>query len=110
MHDTLLQRRDAQRADERLRLWEETREKLRRALGELLPGERVIVFGSIVQRGRFNAASDIDLALFHEPCDRSIFSLQAALEERMQRPVDLVVLPEIRFAEKIIQEGDEWTL
>ena len=41
----------------------ETRRQLRAALAELLPGGKVIVFGSMTKAGVFNDASDIDLAL-----------------------------------------------
>ncbi len=60
---TLLQTRDAARRQRRLQAREETRERLRRVLTDLIPGERVIIFGSLVRPGVFNDASDIDLAL-----------------------------------------------
>ena len=74
---TLLQERDAERQRQRLVLFDRTREELRAALGAVLPASRVIVFGSLTKRGVFNAASDLDLALFEEPAGRSIFGLMA---------------------------------
>lgn len=105
---TLLLQRDAKRREARLLLWEETRGALQLALRELLPGARVFVYGSLTRRGTFRAASDIDLALVEEPRDKTIWLLQAELEERLRRPIDLVLLGETRLRDKILQEGEEW--
>ena len=106
---TLLQKRDAERQRQRLVLFDRTREELRAALGEVLPASKVIVFGSLTKRGVFNAASDIDLALFEEPEGKSIFGLMAELEERMRRHVDILMLEKTRLKEKILREGEVWT-
>ncbi len=106
---TLLQERDERRLEARLRLWEETRRSLQSALGELFPGTRVWLYGSLTRRGFFNSASDIDLALTEEPRGKTIWLLQAELEERVGRPVDIVLLSETRLREKILREGEEWT-
>lgn len=106
---TLLQERDERRREARLRLWEATRQQLRAALAESLPGRRVWLFGSITHPGQFHADSDIDLALTEEPAGKSIFGLQAELENRLERPIDLVLLNETRLQEKIRREGEEWT-
>lgn len=106
---TLLQKRDAERQQQRLVLFDRTREELRAALRELLPASRIIVFGSLTKRGVFNAASDIDLALYEEPAGQSIFGLMAGIEERMRRSVDVVILSETRLREKILREGEVWT-
>ena len=74
----------------------------------MLPASRVIVFGSLTKRGVFNAASDLDLALFEEPAGRSIFGLMAELEERMRRHVDVLLLEKTRLKEKILREGEIW--
>jgi predicted nucleotidyltransferase len=110
MQRTLLQRRDEQRKLRRLELWEQARLQLRGLLAELLPGKRVFVFGSLAKRGAFNDASDVDIALLEEPEEMSIFGLQGLLEERMRRPVDVVLLNECRFKEKVLREGEEWML
>lgn len=106
---TLLQKRDAERQRQRLVLFDRTREELRAALREVLPASRVIVFGSLTKRGVFNAASDIDLALYAEPAGRSIFGLMAELEERMRRHVDVLLIDKTRLKEKILREGEVWT-
>ncbi len=107
---TFLKARDAARRQRRLQVREETRERLRSALTDLIPGERVIVFGSITQPGVFNDASDIDLALEREPSTISRGCLMVELMERMARRVDIVLLAECRLREKILREGEVWTL
>ena len=82
---------------------------LKTALAELLPGQRCVVFGSLLRPGRFHAKSDVDLALLAEPRGCSEYRLQALLEERMHRPVDLLLLPESRLREKILGQGELWT-
>lgn len=106
---TLLQKRDADRQARRLVLFDETRARLREVLAEVLPGTRVIIFGSLTKRGTFNDASDIDLALFEEPAGKSIFGLMADIDERMRRPVDILILETTRLKEKILREGEVWT-
>ena len=69
----------------------------------------VVVFGSLTKRGVFNAASDIDLALFSEPEEKTIFGFMAEIEERMRRPVDVLLLEKTRLKEKILREGEVWT-
>jgi predicted nucleotidyltransferase len=107
---TLLQQMEHERKErlERLRL--ATRADLETALRELLPGERVIVFGSLTKPGRFQDASDVDIALEAEPAHLSQYQLIALLAERLGRPVDVVLLPECRLREKIEREGEPWTL
>jgi predicted nucleotidyltransferase len=105
---TLLQERDAARAARRAELFGATRQALRVAVEELIPGKEIILFGSITRCGVFNARSDIDIALEQEPTPLSTAQLVEALEERLRRSVDLVLLPQCRFAEKIRREGERW--
>lgn len=106
---TLLQRMTSERAraHEKLRL--ETRLRLRDALRAIAPAEEVIVFGSLVKPGRFTENSDVDLALQTAPSATTIYQLSSLLAERMERSVDIVILPECRFAERIAREGETWT-
>ena len=87
----------------------ETAAALKAAMAEVLPGRPYVVFGSLIQAGRFNKRSDVDIALFDEVPGMSEYRLRAALEERLHRPVDLVLLPESRLREKILREGKLWT-
>ena len=107
---TLLQERDAARRRRRLHIREETREKLRSALADLIPGERVVVFGSLVSPGVFNDASDVDIALERHPPAMSAGCLMVELMERLGRNVDVVMLSECRLRAKILREGETWTI
>jgi predicted nucleotidyltransferase len=105
---TLLTQMAAERRDavEALRL--RTRERLRAALRELLPGRVCWVYGSLTQPGRFAEWSDVDLALEKEPEGRSIYLLMSLLSERVGREVDLTLLGETRLRGKIVKEGERW--
>jgi predicted nucleotidyltransferase len=102
MEQERLQRR------ERLRL--EVRRQLRDVLPQAIPSQRVIVFGSLAKPGRFSEESDIDLALESEPPGMSLYQLASRLAERMGRRVDVLLLHECRFQEKILREGETWML
>ena len=75
------------------------------ALRELMPGEKAVLFGSVAKPGKFRENSDVDVALFATPARVSEFSLQVFLEESLGRSVDVVMLPDCRFREKILREG-----
>jgi predicted nucleotidyltransferase len=107
---TLLQQMDQDRAEERETLRLEVRRQLRLVLLELLPAARLWIFGSLTRPGGFQQASDVDLALEGEPAGMSIYQLTALLSERLGRSVDVVLLPECRFRDKILREGELWTL
>lgn len=107
---TILQQREAERQARLDSLWQETRDRLREALTELLPGGKVIVFGSLAHRRRFSGESDVDLALFQEPAGLSLFGLIATLEERLRRQVDVVLLDRCRFRRRIEETGETWNL
>jgi len=106
---TLLQQRDEETAQRREDLRAETLSRLRSLLERILPGREVWVFGSVIRPGAFRENSDVDLALREEPAEISRYRLQSLLEEALGRPVDVVLLPESRFAETILREGQRWT-
>src|ERR1019366_10132955 len=103
---TVLQEMETERLQKRERLRLETRRELHAALGELVAGRKVIVFGSLVKRGRFTENSDIDVAFESEPKGLSLYQLTSLLAERLGRRVDVVLLPECRFRDKILREGE----
>lgn len=105
----MLARRAAARSRRRLALYEETRRRLRSAIAELMPGQKVIIFGSLTKPGLFNDRSDVDLALESEPAHMSQYQLISRLMERLGRPVDVVLLAQCRFRDKIRREGEAWT-
>jgi predicted nucleotidyltransferase len=106
---TLLKRMADARAARREELRLKTRVCLARALRELLPGQRVLVFGSVTVPHQFREDSDVDIALETELGEMSLFALAGELEERLGRPVDVVLLERCRFREKIQREGEVWT-
>jgi len=108
--DTLLFRRDEARRVGWLEVRTQVRRDLRTALDALIPGERVWIFGSLTQPGRFTDASDVDVALEAEPAVISAGRLSSELSERLARPVDVVLLDTCRFRDKIRREGELWTL
>lgn len=107
---TLLQQRDLARRRRRLAVLATTRRDLRAALAQLIPGSRVLLFGSLTKPGIFNDRSDIDLALETEPPGMDALHLTAELMERLGRPVDVVLLGKCRFRQKILREGEVWTV
>lgn len=107
---TLLQQLAHERCAAKERLRAETRHRLQDALAELLPGQEVIVFGSLTRPGRFSDVSDVDIALHAEPPDMSTYQLISLLAEHVGRPVDVLLLPECRFRDAIEREGERWVL
>src|SRR5882762_8139930 len=107
---TLLQKRDQARRQRRLDVYAETRRRLRAALVDLIPGQTIILFGSLTKPGVFNDASDVDLAVEKDPPQMDSWRLRSELMERLQRPVDIVRLDKTRFRSKILSEGETWTL
>mgnify|MGYP001477416751 CR=1 FL=1 len=106
---TILQRRASWRAGQRERLRLQTRAQLANALRELIPGQPVRIFGSLAVPGHFHERSDIDLALETEPVSMTRLSLMGHLEERLGRPVEVLLLAKCRFKRKILSEGELWT-
>jgi predicted nucleotidyltransferase len=106
---TLLQEMEGERLRERERLRQEVRHQLHVALAEFVPSLTTIVFGSLTRLGRFTEHSDVDLALEAEPARMSCYQLASLLSERLGRAVDIVLLPECRFRNKILREGETWT-
>ena len=67
------------------------------------------MFGSLIKPGRFSEESDADIALEKEPAAISLYQLTSRLAEFLGRSVDVVLLPECRFRERILREGEVWT-
>jgi predicted nucleotidyltransferase len=107
---TLLQQMESQRSRAREALRQQTRQRLREALRELAPADEVTIFGSLSKPGRYTETSDVDIALTNEPAGMSIYQLTSLLAERLGRPVDVVILAECRFRDRILREGETWTL
>ena len=106
----LRRRMEAERVARREPLRASVRAQLRRVLPSHLPGGEVVLFGSITRAGAFHQKSDVDLAVETLPAGTSLYSLIALLEEELGRPVDLMILSETRLREKIVREGERWTV
>src|SRR5207244_6640891 len=106
----LLKRREARRWHHREELRKEVRRELKEALRRLAPGERILLFGSVTRPYAFHERSDVDIAFVDEPKRYSRYALQAKIEEMIHHSVDLVVLTECRFRDKIEREGEAWTI
>ena len=106
---TLLQQMERQRLEKRERLRQEVCRRLREVLDRTIPGQLVFVFGSLITPGKFTDESDIDLALESEPPGMTIYQLIGLLSERMGRRVDVILLDECRFRDRILREGEPWT-
>jgi len=104
----LYQERENKRLEARNQLQEQALVLLKELLSEFFPNQKVWIFGSLVKAGKFHSYSDIDLAIEMMPAGSSEFEVAAALEERMGRPVDLVMLGKCRFRDKILKEGVLW--
>jgi predicted nucleotidyltransferase len=66
------------------------------------------VFGSVVGPGRFDALSDVDIAVGRMPV-AGFFQMMATLSLELGRDVDLVELDKCHFARRIREEGIRWT-
>jgi len=106
---TLLERMQHERLQKREEDRQRTRETLREVLRRIIPNQRVFVHGSLTKPGKFSEHSDIDLALESEPRGMTIYQLVSLLSEEMGRRVDVLLLEECRFRDKIIKEGEVWT-
>ena len=70
--------------------------------------DEAILFGSVVRPGRFDARSDVDIAVPDlEP--RAYFALMGHLEEGLEREIDLVPIDTCHFADSIRRTGLRWT-
>jgi len=94
-------------ARERLRL--NTLAQVKASLVDLLPGERVWLFGLLVRAGRLAEDSNVDIALKRGPAATPLYRLQSLLSERVGREVDIVTLDHCRFAKAIRRQGTPWT-
>jgi len=107
---TLLQQMERERHRLRENLRHEVLRALRQLLRQTIAGQKVVVFGSLIRPGRFHDQSDVDIAIERETPGMTLYQLTALLCEGLGRPVDVLLLDECRFREKILQQGQTWTL
>jgi predicted nucleotidyltransferase len=97
-------RRRAQREAERQHWLQRVRETIA-WLAPQHPGvRRVVLFGSLVQPGRFRPTSDIDIGVECETVETEV-AFWRALERELGRPVDVRRLAEL--AEAAAQAGEQ---
>jgi predicted nucleotidyltransferase len=111
----LLRERGLERLVQREALRGAVRARLRQILPHFFPGSAVWLFGSVTVAGTFHRKSDIDLAGEELPAPKAFgtrslthYGLIAILEEEIGQPVDLILLPETRFRDKILATGEKW--
>lgn len=63
----------------------------------------LFLFGSILQTGRFNKYSDIDIAVQNYKGSR--FELYCELEKLLNTTIDIVFLEKCDFKDEIVQQG-----
>ena len=73
------------------------------------PFTQGIIFGSLIQPGRFHENSDIDIAVIDLPGEH-FFALAAFLGQVLERDIDLLELDKVHFADKIRRKGLLWTM
>jgi predicted nucleotidyltransferase len=77
------------------------------ALSHQYGWEEVYVFGSVIQPGRFQPRSDIDIAI--KGLDKfQLYSFISDISSSLQRDVDVIALEECPFSEFIIKKGVKW--
>lgn len=79
----------AKLAQHRARAWQVAREAAA-ILKERFAARRVVVFGSLVQPGRFTIWSDLDLAAWGIPPDRFFRAVSAMIDLSPHLEIDLV--------------------
>lgn len=104
----LLKARENERWNERERLRAAVRHKLKTVLSKFLPNSTVYVFGSLTEPFKFHKFSDVDIAVQKLADGVSPYSLQAQLEEQLERPVDLIEMDDSRIKHVIMTRGEKW--
>jgi predicted nucleotidyltransferase len=102
-----LQENERTREAERARVTQSVDEALNELSGKY-QWESVYIFGSIAKSGKFGKGSDVDIAV--EGLDGfSLYSLIGDISMMLKRNVDVILLEECPFAEKIKEQGIPWT-
>jgi predicted nucleotidyltransferase len=106
----LIHARDRQRRveDERSRLV--TIAALREVLSRVMPGAVVWVYGSLIEPGRFNRYSDIDIAVEENPGGETMEYLQSLIASETGYVVDICQIDRSRLESRIRQSGCRWTV
>ena len=99
---------------------EQDREKLRqtvlvrldealKVLSEKYSWEEIFIFGSMTCKGAFHDGSDVDVGIEGlNPLDH--YAFVADISSLLERDVDVVILEECGFADRIKEKGQKWPM
>ena len=99
---------------------EEERRKLRQAvlvrldealnaLSEKYCWTEIFIFGSVTREGAFRDGSDVDVGIEGlNPLDH--YAFVADISSLLERDVDVVILEECGFADRIKEKGQKWPM
>ena len=78
-----------------------------KALSEKYCWTEIFIFGSVTREGAFHDDSDVDIGIEGlNPLDH--YAFVADISSLLERDVDVVLLEECGFAEKIKKKGQKW--
>ena len=100
----------AKKQQERERLRLEVLDQVDAALNELAAHytwTEVYLFGSLLQPGKFDRHSHVDLAVAGLPKE-DLYRFTADFMDKMERCADVVVMEDVRFAEALRRKGLLW--
>jgi hypothetical protein len=105
--DRILAKQRFQLEEERQNLLEKTIDWLDH-YGSQYGIKQAYIFGSLTRKNQFSKESDIDVAVEITNTD-NFFSLIGFISEATGRDVDLILLTNCHFANRIRERGIQWT-
>jgi len=105
--DQILAKQRSQLEQERQNLLEKTIDWLNK-YGSRYGIKQAYIFGSLTRQNQFTKNSDIDIAVEITNTDH-LFSLISLISEATAREVDLILLNNCHFANRIRERGIKWT-
>ncbi len=107
---SIWERNLARKAEEREKLRQTVLVRLDEALkvlSEKYSWEEIFIFGSITRKSAFNDGSDVDIGIEGlNPLDH--YAFVADISSLLERDVDVVILEECGFADRIKEKGLKW--
>ncbi|MHB8204211.1 MAG: nucleotidyltransferase family protein [Desulfomonilaceae bacterium] len=107
---SIWERNLARKAEEREKLRQTVLVRLDEALkvlSEKYQWHEAFIFGSVTREGAFHDGSDVDVGIEGlNPLDH--YAFVADISSLLERDIDVVLLEECGFAEKIKKKGQKW--
>ncbi|MGC8602617.1 MAG: nucleotidyltransferase family protein [Desulfomonilaceae bacterium] len=107
---SIWERNLARKAEEREKLRQTVLVQLDEALkvlSEKYSWTEIFIFGSITRKGAFHDGSDVDIGIEGlDPLDH--YAFVADISSFLERDVDVVILEECGFADRIKEKGLKW--